>query len=151
MIIVLFLIAVAILIGGIIVYENEDEEFGEVIVTIAIIGIVAELIAIIALSVGISKLRVIDTKIEMYQEENTKIEEQISVAVKQYQDYESNIFAEASPDSAITLIALYPELKSDVLVQQQIDVYLTNNEKIKELKEQKINGTIKRWWLYFGK
>ena len=119
----------------------------------AIIGIMASVISIIAiivLCVCVSNYRVIDEKIAMYQEENAKIEEQIAETVKQYQQYETEIFTEVAPDSAITLVALYPELKADTLVQAQIDVYIKNNEKIKSLKEDKINGTINKWWLYFG-
>ena len=78
------------------------------------------------------------------------IEEQISAVVKQYQEYETGIFANAKTESSVTLVALYPDLKADALVKKQIEVYLENNEKIKELKEKKINGNVIRWWLYFG-
>ena len=37
------------------------------------------------------------------------------------------------------------------LVQKQIEVYTTNNQKIKEFKEQKIDIVKDKWWLYFGK
>lgn len=109
------------------------------------------LIATICLGVAMSNLAVIDDKISMYQEENTRIEEQISATVTQYQEYETEIFTEVKPESSITLVALYPELKSDTLVQEQIRIYTNNNQKIKELKELQINGTVIRWWLYFGK
>lgn len=109
------------------------------------------LIATIFLGVDMCNLAVIDNKIEMYQEENTKIEEQISTMVEQYQNYETEIFTEVKPESSMTLVALYPELKSDTLVQEQIKIHTANNQKIKELKEHKINGSVTRWWLYFGK
>lgn len=35
--------------------------------------------------------------------------------------------------------------------QKEIEVYIENNAKIKQLKEEKINLAIKKWWLYFGK
>lgn len=50
----------------------------------------------------------------------------------------------------MTLITLYPELKSDKLVQKQINIYVDNNKKIKILKEKQINGKVLKWWLYFG-
>lgn len=108
-------------------------------------GIVA-----ICLGISVSKLNVIDDKIALYEEQNTAIETQIAEVVKQYQKYETDIFTEVAPESAITLVAMYPELKSDALVESQIDLYVANNEKITELREQKINGSIQRWWLYFG-
>lgn len=108
------------------------------------------IIATIILGVQVSKLNVIDDKIAMYQEENTRIEEQVATVVQGYQEHEKDIFKDVSPESSMTLVVLYPELKSDTLVQSQIEVYTANNEKIKDLKEQKINGDVKRWWLYFG-
>ena len=150
MIIVFIIAAIVLFIVGCIRTEHMDD-FWSVVTGISVLMFGATLIATLVLSIQISNLKVIDQKIAMYQEENTKIEEQISEVVKQYQEYESGIFAEASSESAITLVALYPDLKADTLVQKQIEVYLENNETIKALKEDKINGSVKRWWLYFGR
>lgn len=114
------------------------------------ISLVISLIATIVIGVNVSQLSVIDSQIEMYQEENTQIEQQIANVVCQYQQYETEIFTTVAPEDSISLVALYPELKSDTLVQKQIDVYVANNEKIKALKEKQINGRVYRWWLYFG-
>jgi hypothetical protein len=70
--------------------------------------------------------------------------------VKDYQEYESGVFADAGSESAITLVSLYPELKADQLVSSQLDIYVQNNEMIKSLKLEKINADVVRWWLYFG-
>ena len=51
----------------------------------------------------------------------------------------------------IVLTQLYPELKSNEMVNKQIDIYQENNNKIKDLKEERINNEIAKWWLYFGK
>ena len=109
-------------------------------------------IALVFLGVSVSELPIIDDKIAMYQEENQNIENQIAEVVTQYQKYENDIFtgiAENNAD-AMFLITLYPELKSDTLVAKQIEVYVNNNQKIKELKEQKLYGKVYKWWLYFG-
>lgn len=98
----------------------------------------------------VSNLSVIDQKVEMYEQENTKIEQQIETAVTAYQQHEKDVFTSVKPNSYIQLVSLYPELKSDTLVKTQIKTYQSNNKKIKELKEQAINGNVKRWWLYFG-
>lgn len=94
--------------------------------------------------------KVIDDKIAMYQEENTSIETQMDVLVEKYMNYESETFGELKGESGITLVSLYPELKADELVKQQVEVYMNNNKKIKELKESKINLSKWKWWLYFG-
>lgn len=89
-------------------------------------------------------------KITMYEQQNNQIEEQIATVVKQYQEYESDTYAMTSSESSITLVSLYPDLKSDELVKKQIKVYQDNNKKITELKEKQINAKATKWWLYFG-
>ena len=92
----------------------------------------------------------VDKKIEMYQEENAIIEQQINDLVTNYMEYEQNTFKDFKSESSITLVSLCPELKSDELVQAQIDTYIENNNKIKELKEAAIDLSVLKWWLYFG-
>ena len=93
----------------------------------------------------------IDSKIAMYEEENKSIENSIDITVKSYMDYEASTYQEIKDKDAINLVALFPELKSDTLVQKQIEVYLANNDKLKELKEKKIDLSKAKWKLYFGK
>ncbi|MGN0627462.1 MAG: hypothetical protein ACI4IT_05830 [Oscillospiraceae bacterium] len=153
MIIVLFVISVLIFIlGAWIIYEFDEDldDLGVLISFVGFLGSVVTLVAAIILVVLLQERSVVGDKILMYQEENTKIEEQISEVVKQYQEYEKEIFTEVSPESSITLVSLYPELKSDTLVQKQIEVYTENNQKIKELKEEEIGAKVIKWWLYFG-
>lgn len=147
MILVILAACIALFIWGM---NMDDWDICPGFIAIGLIGTVIAAIAAIILGIHVSELSVIDEKITMYEEENTAIEEQIDIIVKQYQEYETEIFANTSSDSAITLVSLYPELKSDSLVSSQIDVYMSNNEKIKALKESKINGSVYRWWLYFG-
>lgn len=114
------------------------------------IPLVICIIVAIFLTAQVSNLSVIDQKVEMYEQENAKIEQQIETAVTAYQQHEKDVFTTVKPNSYMQLISLYPELKSDTLVKAQIKTYQSNNKKIKELKEQAINGNVKRWWLYFG-
>lgn len=93
----------------------------------------------------------IDSEIAMYEKENKVIEEKIDVAVKKYMNYESSTYIDLKNESSINLIYLFPELKSDTLVSKQIEVYLSNNARIKELKEEQIDVSRARWNLYFGK
>lgn len=95
--------------------------------------------------------RTIQAKIDMYNEENLNIEKSMEILIQQYMDYESNTYKNLKGESSITLVSLYPELKADKLVEQQLTIYVENNNKIKSLKEDKINISNYRWWLYFGK
>ena len=88
--------------------------------------------------------------IAMYAEENKNIENQIDAVVSKYMEFEGGTLTGLKSDSAITLVSLYPELKSDELVKTQIATYQANNEKLKELKEKKINIRVYKWWMYFG-
>lgn len=151
MILVILGVCVLLIIAGIIYGAIRDSEcLTPLFCGVGIFGFIVTAIVSICLIVGVSNLAVIDDKIAMYEEENSKIEMQIAETVKQYQEYESGIFTEVAPESSVTLVALYPELKADTLVQKQIEVYVANNEKIKKLKESDISGNVKRWWLYFG-
>ena len=62
--------------------------------------------------------RYINDRITMYQEENTQIEKDIEIVVSEYMNYEQNTFNMSEISSPTTLVQMYPELKSDTLVQQ---------------------------------
>ena len=100
----------------------------------------------------VSTGHIIAEKIAMYEEENEEIESSIETTVLSYMDYEKSTFVELKDDEdIINLVSLFPELKSDTLVQQQITVYIANNDQIKQLREQQIDLSKDRWLLYFGK
>lgn len=109
-------------------------------------------IAICYQSTKVATEGTIDDKIEMYQEENANIEQDIDKIVEEYLEHEHDTFADLkTEESSITLITLFPELKSDTLVQQQLEIYVANNAEIKRLKEEKINIAKRKWILYFGR
>ena len=152
MLILLFVIFVALFILGSIFIDDYNNEGLKVIVQICtVLGAAVTLICIVCTTYNYSKTRVIDTKIEMYIEENTNIENQIDTIVSNYMGYEKETFIELKDNDAVTLVSLYPELQSDELVKAQIATYQANNAKLKELKELKIDATVHKWWLYFGK
>lgn len=94
--------------------------------------------------------RYTDQKIQMYQEENEKIEEDVSVIITQYMEHENETFDMSKIESSTVLVQMYPELKSNELVSKQIDIYNENNKKIKKLKLEKIKNQKAKFYLYFG-
>lgn len=92
----------------------------------------------------------IDERIEMYQEENTKIQGDVSRIVGEYMDWEKETYDIIKNESPIVLVQLFPELKSSELVSRQIDLYIENNNMIKALREKKISIKLDKFWLYFG-
>ena len=154
MILVILVIGILMVTLGIVLYDKLDygkDKIGKIFQIIGTVATIISTIVTIVLLVCVLNRVNIDKKIAIYEEENTKIEQQIADTVKQYQEYETGIFTEVAPESSITLVALYPELKSDTLVQSQINVYVDNNKTIKELKSSAVNAPVYRWWLYFGK
>ena len=128
---------------------HDDMGFG--LIFIGMLGLAISVVFGTILITQIANGRVIDEKITMYQEENNHIETQIAAVVSDYQKHEEKIFTGCKTESSITMVSLYPELKSDELVKAQIDIYLRNNEIIKSLRENKIKLSVRRWLLYFGK
>ena len=168
MLIVLFIIFLLMIILGVIIYKVGDEKWradwsGE-LTTFSALGIIlgcicefCTVIAIIFNCYNISTLKISDSKITMYEQENADIQNQISEIIENYKNYEQNTYSESlkSIDThntdIIVLTQLYPDLKSNEMVNKQIDIYQENNNKIKELKEEKLNSEVAKWWLYFGK
>ena len=152
MILLIFGICILMIVGGFILDEKTGVD-SDICFGISGIGMVVgffALLGLIIVGVNVKSLSVIDDRIVMYEEENARIEQQIADVVEQYQKYETDIFREVAPESAVTMVSLYPELKSDSLVQAQIEVYTENNKTIKDLRDKQIKGNVYRWWLYFG-
>lgn len=145
MFILLFVIAVVLIVLAVL---NEDlaEGFG-------ILGGLIGLIALIGIFVNIGFLvygRTLDDKIAMYEQENAAIEQSVDVLVKDYYKHESDTYSSLKPENAVLFASAYPELQSNELATKQLEIYVENNNKIKELKEDQINLSRNRFWLYFG-
>ena len=155
MIILLFIISITMLIISIIFNKKGNEARKDTagwFISLILFGFITIICLFVTLgcTASVVKSKYIVEKITMYEQQNKQIEEQIDTVVKQYQEYESDTYIKTSSESSITLVSLYPDLKSDELVKKQIKVYQDNNKKITELKEKQINAKVSKWWLYFG-
>lgn len=155
MLIVLFIIILLVMVGSIafVIKDDFDNDIlcGVSIMIFLLSVVVFFAIILFAIDCGVkaSSSIVIDKKISMYQEENKKIEKEITSVVNSYKDYEKEVISNAG--EMATILIRFPELKSNELVNKQIQVYVDNNNKIKKLKEDKIDYSLAKWWLYFGK
>lgn len=136
-------------------YYSDEPKVADVYSVIALISFIAVAVFLVwelrlVCDLGTSSV-VMDEKIAMYQEENKKIEESIDTKVQLYMQFEAETYASLKDKDSIDLVTLFPELQSDELVKEQIKVYTKNNDKIKKLKEKKINLSKVKWKLYFGK
>ena len=145
---ILFLTIICIVIGVII--SKNRYGGGDIFYLIGIPSCIIMLIVTIMLGVCVTFAWGIDEKINLYETENNKIDNQLCEIVENYKGYEKDTFESLKNKNADTLISLYPELKTDTLVKEQIKVYTNNRKEIIKLKQEKIDVKPLRWWLYFG-
>ncbi len=141
----IIIIMMTMLIATVIVRDDDLE---------AIFGVsfIVSVVIFLALLVFVINGKTIDRKLEMYNEENIKIETKVKETVRAYMNFEEETYKELVKDAELEfLVVKYPELNSNELVKKEIELYTENNTKIKQLKEEKIDLSIKKWWLYFGK
>lgn len=151
MIILIFIITIGITIFCEFKYWNNEWGCWDASRIVTIPAICIEMIFIIILLHSLIALRIIDERINLYSNQNKEIEQKVETTIKQYMEYENKTFVQLKPEEYVNLINLYPELKSDELLQKEIKLYIKNNNEILDLKQEKLNGTIYKWWLYFGK
>lgn len=100
----------------------------------------------------ISSSRSINSKIEIYEEENAKIYSYLKETVeKYYKDEPSyNIFSTDTPEGCISILSDITELSNNDVVIIQSREYLSNKREILSLKEKKADLSTTKWLLYFG-
>lgn len=158
MLIVLFIIFIVLAILSLVASATDaDEDFVLGGFMLSFIAALITIVAIIFNAVQVSSLITIDKKIVMYEEENNNIQNSITTIVQNYMNYESNTYIESLKEidtsnlDIMIATQIYPDLKANELVNKQIEIYQNNNDKIKQLKEQKFDDEVAKWWLYFGK
>lgn len=154
MLIVLFVVCLGLFISGLLVLRlteyGEENPYSYIGIAVGGIFLLAVIVVMICGGVNIVQGKVIDEKIEMYQEENQSIEDNITRTVERYLEHEQNVYESLQGEDIQTLLVVYPEIKSNELVSYQLEVFVQNNTKIKELKEQKLNINVWKFWVYFG-
>ena len=155
MLIIIISICVALLFLACFIGDRVDEDslvfkfcVGSVAVSGAI-GIICLLMTVVSIGkvVGSSA---IDEQINLYEDANVQIEEHINSAVDEYKAYENDTLEKFDGSNGTEIISVYPELKTNELIQEQMDIYYQNQTTILELKSEKIGMKPWKWWLYFG-
>lgn len=155
MLTLLFIIALAFMIVFIILGNNtqKHDDIG-FLVGALLTGFIAFvlLIPVVYQSYQVfCRANTIQTQIEMYEEENSKIEEKINTVVQDYLEHEKETYKDIKPENVIAALSMFPELNSSELVKKEIEIYQSNEAKLIELKEEQITGIpMARYLLYFG-
>lgn len=154
MLIIILLLGIVLIVSGVLIFKfselEYDNGFGWVCSVVGVIWCICVFALFITGICNLVESRIIDAKIEMYVEENTNIETNVTTAVEKYLEHEFNVFDSLQGEDIQTLLVVYPEINSNELVKRQVEIFVENNNKIKELKEQKLNIEVWKWWVYFG-
>jgi len=127
---------------------NNDKWLMPAIIAFVLAGFI--MVTTIVVGLDYSSSMIIDEKIAYLTEENLIIEKQIETVVSNYQNYEQSTFEKFKVEPNVLMATfIFPELKSDKLVQQQIELYRANHSLIKELELNKISYKVHGWWLFF--
>lgn len=92
----------------------------------------------------------IQEKIQIYEDQNTQIEQSIDAAVKAYCEHEQITYVQMSDGAVALVAAAYPELASSELVKTQMEVWTSNSHELKNLKSKLVDFHRAQYFLYFG-
>lgn len=92
----------------------------------------------------------IQEKIQIYEDQNTQIEQSIDTAVKAYCEHEQITYVQMSDGAVALVAAAYPELASSELVKTQMEVWTSNSKELKDLKSDLVDFHRAQYFLYFG-
>lgn len=150
---IILMIAIGILlvaVGIIIDIKTDSLEMGVIISVIGGAHAILWILPCIFVGIAISSGTTLEEKISLMEAENSNIDTQICEIVEGYKDFEKSTLEGVSNKSANVLVELYPDLKTNELVQKQMEIYMSNKNKVVSLQEDLINQKPLRWWLYFG-
>lgn len=151
MLIVIFVVCLIAIFVGAWLYDNWEHEYvGATMVIISSIIVLFAFVFLIMSICNVAGAYVIDEKIQLYEDANAAIEERINDTVEDYKAYENDTLEKFDGHNGTEVVSLYPELKANELIQEQMEIYYQNQTTILGLKEEKINMKPWQWWLYFG-
>lgn len=147
MLYILLVIGLILLITGITKYEDAITGLGATIFAVFLF--------VTALVVGLYNYdkTTIDSRLVVLEEQNQVILSQIEPLVQQALEYESNTYKDFKLDAnkLIAFTQLYPDLKANDFLNKQIDIILTNQQEIKQLKLAKASLGAYSFWLWTPK
>lgn len=135
------------------VMDNSTRQLASFAVIPGVLGLVLAIVFgiwtlwnLIAIASGFG----IEEKIQIYEEQNTQIEQSIDAAVKAYCEHEQITYVQMSDGAVALVAAAYPELASSELVKTQMEVWTSNSSELKYLKSKLVDFHRAQYFLYFG-
>ena len=92
----------------------------------------------------------INSQLEVLESQNEIILSQIEPVIQKALDFESNTYKElkVNPKNIITISQIYPDLKDNSFIQTQLNVILTNQQQITQLKLNKATLNAFHFWIW---
>lgn len=153
MIYLFMLIGVILITIGIIQYKKAHIKYSDDGYGFIMGGIVLLIISILAFIITICHYNNIAStasyKLEVLEEQNKEILTQVEPVVKEALKYESTTYSnlKIDADRLIAVGQMYPDLKNNTFIQTQLNVIISNQQEIKQLKLQKASLNAYRLWI----
>ena len=143
---------VLVIIGAFITIDNPYKDYGAGWVAGGLV--IAILFGIIATCVCQSRHSTINNtgaQIVVLEENNKELLAEIGPVVEKYLNYETGTFEKMKVDgNTIVAYSMYPELKGDTFIAEQISIIKKNNEEIKNKKLALASLEKYRMWIFMG-
>ena len=129
-------------------YLDEDPWFCAII--FSVVSTVITFICMIIVIGCVVGGQVIDDEIAILEQRNESINTSLAEMVQSYTKYETETYEKLKLTDVTVVLQAYPELKTQPLVEQQIQTYVDNQNEITKKQQEKARLKVKRWWLTFN-
>lgn len=150
----IFLIIFVLMITiGIICYKNNNEAVGAFLGVFGAFFFVVDLVILLSLLNGYNSIKTTaKEKIAVYEKQNEIVLKQLEPLTNKYIDFEKDVYKDLKPtaENILLLCQTYPELKSDTFVLTQINIILSNQQEITNLRLSLAGLNTYKLWIWLG-
>lgn len=144
MLYILLAITIIILIVGAFKYNDACVILGTIFTTAFMVALLW------SLAVYNNTASTAESRLTVLQEQNEMVLTQITPVIEQYVQYESGTLKELklTPEKVIAMGTIYPELKADDFYKAQINIIVSNQKEIKDIKMDLASLNAYHLWLW---
>ena len=138
---------------GIIIYRNTDEAVGILLGAFGAFFFVVDLAILLSCFGNYNSIKTTaKEKIAVYEEQNEIVLKQLEPLTNKYIDFEKDVCKDLKPtaENILLLCQTYPELKSDTFVLTQINIILSNQREITNLRLSLAGLNAYKLWIWLG-
>lgn len=147
---IIFVLTITI---GIICYKNNNEVVGILLGAFGAFFFVVDLAILLSCFGNYNSIKTTaKEKIAVYEEQNEIVLKQLETLTNKYIDFEKDVCKDLKPtaENILLLCQTYPELKSDTFVLTQINIILSNQREITNLRLSLAGLNAYKLWIWLG-